>query len=100
MPAIYTLSRTADSDLRQIARYTFETWGEQQALKYTQSLLDCFQRLADSPLLGRPSDDVSQGLRRIEQGRHVVFYRELSAGVRIIRILHCSALPDRHRFPE
>ena len=38
--------------------------------------------LADNAALGRVSDDVSPGLRRMERGRHVVFYREAAIRIR------------------
>jgi plasmid stabilization system protein ParE len=36
------------------------------------------------------------GLRRMEIGRHVVFYREDTEGILISRILHRRMLPERH----
>jgi toxin ParE1/3/4 len=54
------------------------------------------QTLADNPALGRTCDDVRSGLRRLEHGKHVVFYREERGGILVSRILHQSMLPDRH----
>jgi hypothetical protein len=36
------------------------------------------------------------GLRRLEHGKHVVFYRPKRAGIVVSRILHQGMLPDRH----
>ena len=44
--------------------------------------------------MGRPCDHIQKGYRRMEQGRHVVFYRQDENGVFIVRILHQSMLPD------
>ena len=52
--------------------------------------------LADNPALGRTCDDVRPGLRRMESGRHVVFYREDAGGILVSRILHQRMLPERH----
>jgi toxin ParE1/3/4 len=52
--------------------------------------------IADKPALGRACDDVSPGLRRMEYGRHVVFYRADAGSVLVWRILHQSMLPERH----
>ena len=52
--------------------------------------------LADNPELGRTCDDVRPGLRRMESGRHVVFYREDTGGILVSRILHQRMLPERH----
>ena len=52
--------------------------------------------LADNPALGRTCDNVRPGLRRMEIGRHVVFYREDTRGILVSRILHRRMLPERH----
>jgi toxin ParE1/3/4 len=56
--------------------------------------------LADNPVLGRACDDVRPGLRRMESGRHVVFYREVAAGILISRILHQSMFPEGHAVDD
>jgi toxin ParE1/3/4 len=56
--------------------------------------------LAGNPALGRSCDDVRRGLRRMECGRHVVFYRQDAGGILVSRILHQSMLPERHAFDE
>ena len=52
--------------------------------------------LADNPALGRPCDGVRPGLRRMEHGRHVVFYRQDVRGILVSRLLHQRMLPERH----
>ena len=56
--------------------------------------------LADNPTLGRRCDDVRPDLRRMECGRHVVFYREDSGGILVSRILHQRMLPKRHDIDD
>ena len=73
---LFRFSRRAEADMLGIGAYTLRTWGENQALRYIGDLEACCQMLADNPALGRACDDVRPGLRRIEIGRHVVFYRE------------------------
>ena len=93
-------SRLAEDDLLGIADYTVRTWGRAQAVTYLDKLEARCQRLRDSPALGRLCDNVRPGLRRMAQGRHVVFYREERGGILVSRILHQSMLPDRHAFDE
>lgn len=50
--------------------------------------------------LGRTCDDVRPGLRRMECGRHVVFYRSEAGGILISRILHQRMLPGRHAIDD
>jgi toxin ParE1/3/4 len=92
----FRLSVRAEKDLMDICGYTLRTWGEGQASKYIDGLETCCQRVADDPGLGRACDDIRPGLRRMEQGQHVIFYRQEPAGIVILRILHRRMLPERH----
>ena len=95
MPTV-RFSRCAEKDLLEIGGYTLRTWGEDQAARYLDDLETCCEALAVNPALGRACDDIRPALRRIECGRHVVFYRLETGGILISRILHQSMLPQRH----
>ena len=94
--AEFRFSRGAEADLLSIGAYTLRTWGEDQAIRYIDDLEACCQMLADNPTLGRACDEVRPGLRRMECGQHVVFYREDAEGILVSRILHQRMLPERH----
>jgi toxin ParE1/3/4 len=98
--ARFRLTVRAEADLLSIGSYTLEKWGALQASRYLDELEECCQRLADAPLLGRQCDNVRPGLRRMEHGRHTVFYRPKSEGVAVIRILHQDMLPRWSAFEE
>jgi toxin ParE1/3/4 len=98
--AKYRLSRLAEADLMDIATYTLNTWGEEQAIRYIDALEACCQQLVNKPQLGRACDHVRVGLRRMEHGRHVVFYRIDVEGILVSRILHQRMLPDLHGIDE
>ena len=83
-----------------IGLYTLRTWGEAQTDRYICQLEDCCQLIADNPALGRPCDQIRPGLRRMEQGNHVVFYREEPGGILISRILHRRMLPDKQAIDD
>ena len=100
MPPKFIVSRSAQNDLRAIARYTTEQWGAEQAKKYAAGLQTCFQTLAENPRMGRTCDWIGNGLHRHELGRHVIFYRLAPAGIRVVRILHRQMIPDPSRFKE
>jgi len=93
--AAFRFSRRAEADLKSIADYTLRKWGKSQAARYISELEVCCQRLAGNPALGRPCDYVRPGLRRLEHGKHVVFYRQERGGIMVSRILHQRMLPDR-----
>jgi toxin ParE1/3/4 len=98
--AALRFSRRAEADLLSIGDYTLRTWGRAQAARYIGELEDCCQMLSDNPALGRLCDNVRPGLRRLEHGRHVVFYRQERGGVLVSRILHQRMLPDRHAIDD
>jgi toxin ParE1/3/4 len=98
--AAFRLSRLADADLMGIGAYTLRTWGKDQAIRYLDGLEACCRRLANNPESGRPSESVRPGLRRMEQGKHVVFFRREPGGILISRILHERMLPERHSIDE
>jgi toxin ParE1/3/4 len=89
-------SQLARADLKSIAQYTFRIWGEDQANRYVKELRDCVKRLSESPMLGRSCDFLRPGYRRMEQGSHVIFYRQEGSGIVVGRILHKSMLPTKH----
>lgn len=94
--AKHKLTRLSEADLEAILEYILKTWGKKQAERYLGDLQACFQELADRPGLGRSCDGIRPGLIRMEHGRHVVSYRSMEYGIRVIRILHLGMLPDRH----
>ena len=83
-----------------IGAYTLHAWGEDQTIRYIDSLETCCQQLADNPELGRPCDHIRPGLRRMEHARHVVFYRIEAGGIVVSRILHQRVLPERQSIDE
>jgi len=98
--ALVRFSRRAEADLLSIVGYTLRTWGEVQANRYIDDLEACCQMLAGNPALGRASDFVRPGLRRMERGRHVVFYRQEAEGILVSRILHQRMLPERQAIDD
>lgn len=86
----YDLTLDALSDLREISAYTQREWGRQQRLKYLETVENCFGHLADMPGIGRDVSHMRKGLCAYPCGTHVIFYRQESAGITVIRILHQS----------
>ena len=94
--AAFRLSRQAETDLLNIGNYTLRTWGKTQAVRYINELEMCCRTLASNPALGRSCDEIRPGLRRLEHGKHVIFYRQERGGILVSRILHHRMLPKRH----
>lgn len=86
--AVFRLTERAKEDLRSIGRYTRETWGVEQRNHYLRKLDDAFHLLASAPERGRACDDIRPGYRKYRMGQHLIFYRQSSNALEIIRILH------------
>ena len=82
----FRLLRRARADVLDIANYTADRWGEQQAERYIGELFAGFQKLVDFPELRRAYADIPPYWRVLE-GKHAVF---LSCGRR-------RRNPDRSR---
>jgi toxin ParE1/3/4 len=92
--------RTPATESDSIVDYTLRNWGESQCAGYVDELEKTFQWLADNPAAGRASDGIRAGLRRLESGRHVVFFVAKDYGARIVRILHDQMQHDLHDLTD
>lgn len=84
----FRLTQKAMDDLRSIARYTQEKWDRDQRNKYLYMLDEGFNSVARQPEIGVACDYIRSGYRKYHVGRHLIFYRQGSDCVEIIRILH------------
>lgn len=85
----------AQSDLENIWLYSFEQWGERQADKYFDELIEGIELLSSNPLIGKPCDDIRENFRSFQIRRHFIFYRLLDQQIEIVRVLHERMMPDR-----
>jgi len=98
--ARYRLSELAEIDVADILDFTVDTWGPEQADRYLDHLVGCFDRIAHMPSLGRDCSAVHPGFRRIEEGRHVIFYRVEEFGIFIARVVHQKMLVTKEFLME
>lgn len=89
------LTPLAEADLEDIWTYTFEHWSLEQADHYVAELAAAFERLARREWVGRPSR-AGDRYCRYPVGSHVVFYREMTDTLDVIRVLHQRMDVDRH----
>lgn len=84
----FVLSSKAKFDLSEISKYTYKTWGGRQFDKYVRNLHEVFEGLASGMLKGQIYD-FKKGYKKYYVGKHIIFYRDLSADtIQIVRILH------------
>ena len=92
----YRLSPAAQRDLSLIWDYSEQRWGVRQAETYISEIRGAVERVADDPSRGHACDDIREGYRRYGIGSHLIFYREQTDGVDVIRVLHQRMAPTRH----
>lgn len=92
----FRLSPRAQGDLEAIWLYSFETWSADQADTYHMQLIARLERLAAGKLQGVPCDYIRQGYSKLTVGSHLAFYRTVSYGFEVVRILHQSMDFDSH----
>lgn len=60
------------------------------AKKHSQRLQARWLALLDQPRMGSKRDDIEPDLRSITEGNYAIFYRILSDGIELVRVLHSS----------
>lgn len=82
-----TFSPAAIADIDGIWDYTAETWGVDQADRYTDDIRDACEELAVDSKKGR-AVDVRDGYLKYAVGKHFVFFVMAGDGIAVIRVLH------------
>ncbi len=77
----------AKDDLAEIWDYIADD-SEEGADAFIETIDQKFRALSARPLMGQVRAELAEGLRSFPVGRYVIFYRPISAGIEIVRILH------------
>ncbi|WP_417496276.1 type II toxin-antitoxin system RelE/ParE family toxin [Maricaulis sp.] len=93
----YRLTIRAEADVEAIYEYSILNFGLERAGTYFDSLFARFDLLANYPGLGHDYGHILPGLRRFEQARHSIYYKQLDdVDVQVLRILGQRQDPLRH----
>jgi len=85
----------ARADLDSIWDYTADTLGIDQADRYILGIRNSCLALARAETTGRDASDIPPGYRKMQSGRHVIFYRLPDKDtLDVVRVLH-----GRMEFP-
>jgi toxin ParE1/3/4 len=85
--ANYIITPSAEKDIDEILLY-ISADNINAALAFNNRLINCFELLADNAKIGRERPELKQDLRSFPEGNYLVFYREWSGIVAIVRVLH------------
>ena len=78
----------AQDDLSQIWDYTCQQWGTVQAETYIRDIWHAIESLKSSYNPSQNIDFVRAGYCKIQSGSHVIFFKQTSDIITVIRILH------------
>jgi plasmid stabilization system protein ParE len=93
------LTDRALSDLRDIERYSIETWGRKTADKYLADIESAFQRVSENPTLLREQEDLPAALRFYRVNKHWMACDVRHGAIIVLTVIHGSMdLP--HRLAE
>jgi toxin ParE1/3/4 len=92
----FILSPRAREDLEKIWIYSTQNWDPVQAEHYLRRIEEAVHLLAETPVRGRSCDHIRKGYRKYPVGSHILFYRSVSHGIDVVRILHRQMDFDRH----
>ncbi|MGR9014958.1 MAG: type II toxin-antitoxin system RelE/ParE family toxin [Gammaproteobacteria bacterium] len=92
----YKFTDHAEHDLDTIVKYTLESWGKSQAVKYVDELEALLENLALEPSLGTNQNGIFNDLLSFPYASHVVYYVKNIDGITVIRLLHKRMDKKRH----
>lgn len=85
----------AIADIEQIWDYSAEHWGADQADRYTDEIRDACMTLATGHRHCRLVPERA-GYLKYATGSHMIYFREASDRLDVIRVLHQAQDPERH----
>lgn len=81
--------RKAEDDLLGIWAYIAED-DQQAATRVLRAINEKCLMLAENSKLGPARPDIAPDVRYFIAGRHLILYREIQAGIEVVRVLHAA----------
>ncbi len=82
------LSLEAEDDIRDILKYTLETYGEHQLTVYQEKLNKGLATLLHNPGIGHKRPDLPPEYDAYPVGEHILIFRVKEKTIYIVRVLH------------
>lgn len=83
----YQLSESARGDVDRLYEYGILNFGLRKADSYYDGLREQFEFLAESPRIGKDSEELAPNLQRFHCQRRIIFYTLTDLGILIVRVL-------------
>ena len=90
----------AESDIEDVADYTIEQWGVEQAKTYVREIRRATEQLATTALRHATHNTIYPGLRRKRSGMHHIYFLVTEDSVEVLNIIHVSRDPGLHLKTE
>ena len=84
------LSSLAESDIEDIAQYTYIHCGSEQVDKYLDVLMQAMQTIAENSGIGHKRDDLPGNYRAFVAEKHIIVYKLKEQIVYVSRVFHES----------
>lgn len=84
----YRITPLAARHLKEIAKFTLQTWGKQRRDAYILDIRDRIEWLCENPRFGRSRPEIGDDIFSYPQGSHIIFCRLLAEHIDIIGVLH------------
>jgi len=81
------ITKLADQDLNDLYSEGFTTWGEEQADRYYDGLLNRLEGICETPLMYPAVDDIREGYRRSVYEKHSIYFVVLDDVVEVRAIV-------------
>ena len=77
----------AEGDLKEIRDWSIERWGVSHWLKRASAIQVALDRIRDDHPVGQLRDDLSAGMRAVIVKPHIIFYREETDYLVVLRVV-------------
>ena len=89
------ITKLADQDLNDLYSEGFTTWGEEQADRYYDGLLDRFEGICETPLMYPAVDEIREGYRRSVYEKHSIYFVVLDDVVEVRAVVKRQDMSSR-----
>jgi toxin ParE1/3/4 len=83
-------------NIEEVADYTIDQWGHEQAETYVRELRRAIESLATSALRYPLQDIIHPGLRRKRSGMHHIYFIASNDSVEVLNVIHVQRDPGQH----
>jgi toxin ParE1/3/4 len=83
----YLLNDDAHNDLEKIWKHIAKD-KPLSASDFIAEILDCIERLAAMPRMGRERPEFGDGIRSFPHGHYIIFYESRGPRIEVVRIRH------------